>query len=75
MIELNEQQKQSLSGGQPVRVREGGQEYVVVRADVYDRLAEEEYDDSPWTAEEMDLLAAEVDEMLDDDLAVEDAAP
>ena len=31
-----------------------------------------EYDDSPWTDDEMDRLAAEVDAMLDDDMAIED---
>lgn len=29
-----------------------------------------EYDDSPWTDEEMDALGWEVDAMLDDDLAI-----
>lgn len=32
-----------------------------------------EYDDSAWTDEEMDLLAAEVDAMLDDDMTIEDS--
>jgi len=32
---------------------------VLVRADVYERLRGPSYDDSPWTDEEMDLLAAE----------------
>jgi hypothetical protein len=36
-------------------------------------MTEEEYDDTPWTDEEMDLLAAGVDTMLDDDMAIEDA--
>ena len=43
-------------------------------ADVYDRLAEDN-DDGPWTADELDLLAAEVDEMLHDDLVVTPSAP
>ena len=59
MIELTEQQKQAVSSGEAVRVRENGEEYVLVRADVYDRLAEEEYDDSPWTPEERYALAWE----------------
>jgi hypothetical protein len=29
------------------------------------------YEDSDWTDEEMDLLAAEVDAMLDDDMAID----
>jgi len=31
-----------------------------------------EYDDSPWTDEEMDALTAELDSMLDDDMGTED---
>ena len=30
-----------------------------------------EYDDSPWTDDEIDALAAEVDAMLDDDKGIE----
>jgi hypothetical protein len=59
MIDLTEQQKQALSNGEAVRLREDGQEYVLLRADLYDRLAREEYDDSPWTAEERYTLAWE----------------
>lgn len=33
--------------------------YVLLPADVYDRLLESQYDDSPWTTEERDALAAE----------------
>jgi hypothetical protein len=59
MIELMEQQKQAIGSGEPVRLRENGQEYVLVRADVFDRLVEGEYDDSPWTSEERYGLAWE----------------
>ena len=48
--------------------------YVLLHKDEYERLTKEDYDDSPWTDEEMNLLAAEVDAMLDDDMAVEDAS-
>jgi hypothetical protein len=40
------------------------------KSDLYERLTS--YDDEPWTDDEMDALAAEVDEMLDDDMAIED---
>jgi len=43
---------------------------VLIRQELYDSLTE--YDDGPWTDEEMDLLAVEVDAMLDDDMAIED---
>lgn len=33
--------------------------FVLVRVDEYERLKEDAYDASPWTDEEMDLLAAE----------------
>jgi hypothetical protein len=33
--------------------------YVLIRKDLYERLTGEEYDDSPWTAEERDALAWE----------------
>ena len=58
MIELNEDQKQAISSGEAVRLRDDGQEFVVLRADVYDRLIEH-YDDSPWTPEERHALAWE----------------
>ena len=32
---------------------------MIVRADVFEKLRDLAYDDSPWSDEEMDLLAAE----------------
>ena len=76
MIELTEQQMQAVhaSGAMPPIVVDPKTKtpYVLLRKDVYEQLKAEDYDDSPWTDEEMDLLAAEVDAMLDDDMAVED---
>jgi hypothetical protein len=76
MIELTELQRRSLQepNGQPARVVDPvtRQEYVLLKLEEYQRLVEGAYDDSPWTDEEMDLLAAEVDAMLDDDIAIED---
>jgi hypothetical protein len=67
MIELTEQQRQELDGPGPARARDPqtNQTYVLVPAEVYQRLIELDYDDSPWTDEEMDLLAEEAGEMLD----------
>jgi hypothetical protein len=74
MIELTEQQLQALaaSGAKPLPLVDPrtNTPYVLLRTDVYERLLD--YDDSPWTDEEMDLLASEVDALLDDDMAVED---
>ncbi len=74
MIDLTEEQRWELDQSEPARVRDPktNETYVLVRADVYERLKELLYDDSPWTDEEMDMLAAEVDAMLDDDMAIED---
>ena len=75
MIELTEQQLQAIaaSGENPLPVVDPrtNTSYVLLRADVYERLLD--YDDGPWTDEERDLLACEVDAMLDDDMAIEDA--
>jgi hypothetical protein len=38
--------------------------FVLLRAEDYKRLTEGEYDDSPWTDEEMDRLAAEDADVL-----------
>jgi hypothetical protein len=65
MIELTEEQRKSIHDGRPVRVRENGQEYVLLRPDVYDRLARDDYDDSPWSPEELDRLRQESVALLD----------
>jgi hypothetical protein len=65
MIELSEEQRKSLDQGKAVRVQENGQEYVLLRPEVFERLAEEDYDDSPWEADEMDRLREEAVDMLD----------
>ena len=65
MIELSEEQRKSLEDGSAVRVRENGQEYVLLRPEVYNRLAREGYDADPWEAEEMDRLRVESVALLD----------
>ena len=75
MIELTPQQRHELTEPEPLAIDpETKETYVLVRKEVYERLRELLYDDSPWTDEEMDLLAAEVDAILNDDMAIEDAA-
>jgi hypothetical protein len=63
MIELTEEQRQAVQSQQdepPRFVNPLTQEtYVLVRAELYERIKPLLYDDSPWTEEEMDLLAAE----------------
>ena len=75
MIELTEEQRQAVQQhvGKPIPLMDPHthQIFVLLSRDRYESLAE--YDDSPWTDEEMDLLAVEVDAMLDDDMAIEDS--
>jgi hypothetical protein len=69
VIELTEQQAQAIavSGDRPPVVVDPKTKtaYVLLRQEVYQQLMGEEYDNSPWTDEEMALLAAEAGEMLD----------
>lgn len=53
MIELAPEQTAALPKETPVSV------------DLYERLRKALYDDSPWTDEEMDVLAGEAGELLD----------
>ncbi len=58
-MQLTKEQLKAVRGGKPVRLNEEGTELVVVCADVFERLRGFQYDDSPWSDEELDLLAAE----------------
>lgn len=61
MIELTEQQMQALETHEatPPRVvnPRTKETFVLLRVDEYERLKEAEYDDSPWTREELQALA------------------
>jgi hypothetical protein len=63
VIELTEQQLQALeaAGSTPPRLvnPRTKETFVLLRVDEYERLKEEEYDDSPWTREELEALAWE----------------
>jgi hypothetical protein len=63
MIELTEQQMQALENPEatpPQVVNPRTKEtFVLLRVDEYKRLTEDEYDDSPWTREEIQALAWE----------------
>ncbi len=63
MIELTEQQLQALDSQEtsPPRVMNPRtkETFVLLRTDEYKRLKEDEYDDSPWTREELQALAWE----------------
>ena len=66
MIELTEQQIQALQSPEatPPRVvnPRTKETFVLLRVEEYERLKEEEYDDSPWTREELQALAWDVAE-------------
>jgi hypothetical protein len=61
MIELTERQRQAIQEhqGGPVELTDPAtkETFVLIRRELYERLAD--YDDSPWTDEEMDALAWE----------------
>ncbi len=63
MIELTEQQMQALENleAAPLRVvnPRTKETFVLLRVEEYERLKEEEYDDSPWTQEELQARAWE----------------
>jgi hypothetical protein len=63
MIELSDEQQRAvkLQPGQALRLvaPETRQAFVLLPADMYERLSKAAYDASPWSDEEMDMLAAE----------------
>jgi hypothetical protein len=69
VIELTEQQSQALENPEstPPRVLNPRtkETFVLLRLDEYERLTEQEYDDSPWTREELQGLAWEAAERTD----------
>jgi hypothetical protein len=58
-MQFTQEQLEAVRRGQSVHLHEGGTDLVVLRADIFERLRDSLYDDSPWSDEEMDLLAAE----------------
>jgi hypothetical protein len=63
MIELTEQQVQAMENLDAIPPRVVNprtmETFVLLRVDEYERLKDEEYDDSPWTREELEALAWE----------------
>jgi hypothetical protein len=63
MIELSDEQQRAvkLQPGQALRLvaPETRQAFVLLPADMYERLSQAAYDANSWSDEEMDLLAAE----------------
>jgi hypothetical protein len=57
----DEQRRELRTNGRIIRALdpETRTEFVLIRAELYERLLMMAYDDSPWTDEEMDRLASE----------------
>lgn len=60
---LNLQQQKAVADGEPVPLTIAGTECVLLRKDVYLRM-DPDFDTGPWTADEMNLLADEAEEMI-----------
>jgi hypothetical protein len=61
-MKLTADQERAVVGGQAVHVNVAGAACVLLRKDVYER--DQAMDFSPWTQEEMNLLAAETADLL-----------
>jgi hypothetical protein len=63
LIELTEQQLKALDDSEAIALRfvspRTGATFVLLRLEEYERLKHAEYDDSPWTPEELQSLAWE----------------
>jgi hypothetical protein len=68
MVELNEELSQAVRANAPAPVRlvdpRTKETFVLLREEDYARLTTGGYDASPWTEEEMDLLAQEAADQL-----------
>ena len=60
---LNVEQQKAVENGEPVALNVSGTECILVRKDIYLRL-EAELDATPWTTEEMSLVADEAEAMI-----------
>ena len=59
---LTAEQERAIQNGQAVTVTVGSAACVVLRKDVFDRAEEMDY--SPWTKQEMNLLASETADLV-----------
>lgn len=64
-MELTAEQEQAIRRGEAVQVNVAGSPCIVLRKDVYERG--EALDFSPWSAEEINLLASETANLLAED--------
>lgn len=60
---LNPEQQTAIAKGTPVALNVDGTDCVLVRKDIYLRL-HPDFETSPWTVEEMNLLSDEAEEII-----------
>lgn len=63
---LTPEQLRAIQSGQPVSVTVDQTECVVVRKDVFQRTRHVSYDDSDWSDDELEAVAAQTFDGLDD---------
>ena len=49
IVKLTDEERNALRCGEAVRIRDNGSEYVLLRADVFDRVRQLLYNDGEWT--------------------------
>ncbi len=59
-------QLRAIQSGQPVSVTVDQTECVVVRKDVFQKIRQVSYDDSDWSDDELEAVAAQAFDALDD---------
>ena len=64
-MNVSEEQLHAIEQGKAVSIRVGKTDCVVVRRDVYQKIQQVAYDDSDWSDEEMEALAVEMFDALD----------
>ena len=63
---LTPEQTRAIQNGQAVSVTVDQTECVVVRKDIFQKIRQRAYDDSDWSYEEMETVAGEMFDALDD---------
>jgi len=63
---LTPEQLRAIQSGQPVSVTVDQTDCVVVRKDVFQKIRQVAYDDSDWSDDELEAVAAQTFDALDD---------
>ena len=64
-MNLTQQQFEQAKNGQPVEIAENGDEFVLIRKDVFEQVKQGLYDDSDLSDEELHAIAAQTLQDLD----------